>query len=117
EVAEEITGRSWDDLVKERIFTPLGMRQSLTSVDPLPTLSNVATPHSRIDEKVTPIAWRDIDNVAPAGSINSNAVEMAQWVRLHLGDGEYAGQRIVSERNLREMHSPHTIIPIDTAGE
>lgn len=117
EVAEEISGRSWDELVRERIFTPLGMQQSLTSIDPLAGLSNVATPHTRIDDEVTPIPWRDIDNIAPAGSINSNAVEMAQWVRLQLGGGEYAGRRIVSAENLRAMHTPHTIIAMDTTAE
>lgn len=116
-VAEEISGKSWDDLVRERIFEPLGMRQSVTSIDPLPTLPNVAMPHTRIDEQVRPVAYRDIDNIAPAGSINSSALDMAQWVRLQLGRGEYNGKRIVSERQIREMHSPHTIIPIDTASE
>jgi CubicO group peptidase (beta-lactamase class C family) len=116
-VAEEITGKSWDDLVQERIFAPLGMRQSVTSIDPLPGMPNVATPHSRFDDTVTPIAYRDIDNIAPAGSINSSALDMAQWVRLQIGNGMYAGTRLVSEQNMREMHTPHTIIPIDTAAE
>ncbi|MGH7449655.1 MAG: serine hydrolase, partial [Longimicrobiales bacterium] len=116
-VAEQISGRAWDELVRDRIFTPLGMRQSLTSVDPLPGLANVATPHSRFDDTVTPIAYRDIDNIAPAGSINSTAIDMAQWVRLQLSRGMYNGTRIVSEQNLRQMHVPHTIIPIDTAAE
>jgi CubicO group peptidase (beta-lactamase class C family) len=116
-VTEQVTGRSWDDVVKDRIFAPLGMHSSLTSVDPLPSLSNVARPHTRIEDKVTPVAYRDIDNIGPAGSINSNVRDMAQWVRLQLGDGTVGGTRVISQRNLREMHSPHTIIPIDTAGE
>jgi CubicO group peptidase (beta-lactamase class C family) len=116
-VTEQITGRSWDDVVRDRIFTPLGMRNSLTSVKPLAGLTNVAQPHTRIDDVITPIAYRDIDNVGPAGSINSSALEMAQWVRLQLGRGAVDGQRVVSEGNLREMFSPHTIIAIDTASE
>lgn len=117
EVAEELSGRSWDELVQERIFAPLGMRTSTTSIRPLASMSNVATPHSRIDGKVSPIAWRDIDNAGPAGSINSNVREMAAWVRLQLRRGEFNGHRIVSEANHREMWSPHTIIQIDTAAE
>jgi CubicO group peptidase (beta-lactamase class C family) len=117
EVAEAITGKSWDELVETKILSPLGMRHSTTSVRQLAGRANVATPHNSFDGKVTPIAWRVIDNVAPAGSINSTASDMAQWVRLQLGRGAYAGQRVVSEKNVREMHSPHTIIAIDTAGE
>jgi CubicO group peptidase (beta-lactamase class C family) len=103
--------------VNDRIFAPLGLRSCLSSVDPLPSLSNVARPHTRIDDMVTPVAYRDIVNIGPAGSINSNVRDMAQWVRLQLGDGTVGGTRVISQRNLREMHSPHTIIPIDTAGE
>jgi len=43
-VAEVITGRSWEDLVAERILTPLGMRDS-GFVDQLPSLENIATPY------------------------------------------------------------------------
>ncbi|HEU5209652.1 MAG TPA: serine hydrolase [Longimicrobiales bacterium] len=117
EVVEELSGSTWDELVRERIFAPLGMRTSSTTVDALASMDNVATPHTRVEERVTPVAWRDIDNAGPAGSINSNVREMAAWVRLQLGRGEYDGRRIVSEANHREMWSPHTIIQIDTASE
>ncbi len=117
EVAEALTGKTWDELVEERIFTPLGMGHSSTTIDVLEHMPNVATPHSRVDETVTPIAWRDIDNAGPAGSINSSAREMAAWVRLQLGRGEFNGTRLVSEANIREMQAPHTIIPTDTTSE
>lgn len=117
EIVEELSGSTWDTLVREHIFTPLGMRTSSTSIDALASMTNVATPHARIDGRVTPIAWRDIDNAGPAGSINSNVREMAAWVRLQLGRGEYGGRRVVSAANHREMWSPHTIVPTDTASE
>jgi hypothetical protein len=60
-------------------------------------------------------AWRNIDNVGPAGSINSNVVDMAQWVRLQLGRGTVNGKRLISGRMVDEMHTAHTIIPIDSA--
>src|SRR5690606_1717376 len=93
------------------------MRTSSTSIDALASMPNVASPHARIEGRVTPIAWRDIDNAGPAGSINSNVREMAAWVRLQLGRGEYGGQRVVSAANHREMWSPHTIVATDTASE
>jgi hypothetical protein len=50
---------------------------------------NVSSPHAKLEDKVEVIPWRNIDNIAPAGAINSNAVDMAQWVRLQLGQGTY----------------------------
>ena len=84
EMVPSITKTSWDDFVAERIFTPLGMKNSGTSIKTLSRSDDVSTPHVKIDGKMEPVAWRLIDNIGPAGSINSNVTDMAQWVRLHL---------------------------------
>ncbi|MCI0387219.1 MAG: beta-lactamase family protein [Acidobacteria bacterium] len=96
QIVQAVTGKSWDDFVRERLFKPLGMAASSTSTKDLRSSDNVATPHGKIDEKVMPITWRNIDNIAPAGSINSNVVEVAAWVRLQLNQGSFAGQRMLS---------------------
>jgi CubicO group peptidase (beta-lactamase class C family) len=87
ELYAAVAGESWDDCVAKRFFAPLGMARSTTSVDPLPGIENVASPHERLDDQVVPVAWRDLDNVAPAGSVNSSAREMAAWVKLQLARG------------------------------
>lgn len=107
-----IAGMSWDEFVISHIFEPLGMRESNTTVRKLPGLHNVASPHAEIDDEVRPIEWRNIDNIAPAGSINSNVVDMAQWVRLHLGDGLFEDERILSSAVVQEMQNPNTIIQL-----
>ncbi len=112
EIVPSITSTSWDDFVGTRIFKPLGMKSSGTSVKTLKSSNNVATPHAELDDKVQPIAWRDIDNIAPAGSINSNVVDMAQWVRLQLGNGKFGGKQIISEAAIKEMQTSQTIIPL-----
>jgi CubicO group peptidase (beta-lactamase class C family) len=108
-----LTRKSWDDFIDERIFTPLGMTRSNTSVRALPNVGNVAQPHAEIEDKVRAIRYRNIDNIGPAGSINSNALEMAQWVRLQLNGGVFQGDTLLSTRVVREMHTPHTIIPTE----
>ena len=105
-----VAGTSWDDLVRERIFGPLGMRESNTSTNGLRDLRDVAQPHEEINDTVRVISWRNIDNIGPAGSINSNAVEMAQWVRLQLGEGKYGDRQLVSAASMREMHTPQTVL-------
>lgn len=108
-----LTGLSWDDFVDRRIFAPLGMERSVTSTLPLEHMDNVAQPHAKRDGKVTPIPWRNIDNIGPAGSINSSVAEMSRWVRLQLARGEWKGQRLLDADVLREMHSAQTIIPLE----
>jgi CubicO group peptidase (beta-lactamase class C family) len=113
QVVASVAKKSWDDFIRERIFTPLGMKSSSTSIKALANSDDVATPHAKLDDKVQAIAWRNIDNIAPAGSINSNVVDMAQWVRLQLGGGVYEGKRLISSSAMKEMHSPQTIIRIE----
>jgi CubicO group peptidase (beta-lactamase class C family) len=112
QIAAGISGESWDDLIKERIFGPLGMKESNTSIRDLTKLKDVATPHAEIDDKVQKVAWRLIDNIAPAGSINSNVIDMAQWVRLQLGNGKYGDKQLISEKAVKEMQSSQTVIPM-----
>jgi hypothetical protein len=45
---------------------------------------------------------RDIDEVAPAGSINSSARDMTQWLKFVLNRGELNGKRLVSEKGYDE---------------
>jgi len=101
---------TWDAVVAQRIFTPLGMTSSSTSISALAQQNDVATPHLIEKDTARAIPWRNVDNIGPAGSINSNVLDMAQWIRLQLGNGTYAGRQLVSEKSLRETHSPQTII-------
>lgn len=110
EILAGLSGMTWDEWVDRRIFTPLGMDESTTTTTALGSQSNVATPHQEIDGEVRPIAWRNIDNAGPAGSINSNVMEMAQWVRLHLAEGRHKGEQVLSPEAVRAMQTHRTII-------
>jgi CubicO group peptidase (beta-lactamase class C family) len=110
QVVPAVTGKSWDDFVKERVFTPLGMSASNTSVKALRGAGNVACPHEKVEGKLQPVPYRDIDNVAPAGSINSNAADMARWVRLQLGKGTFQERRLLRAASVKEMHTPEVFI-------
>jgi CubicO group peptidase (beta-lactamase class C family) len=111
EVIPAVTGTSWDAFLRERIFGPLGMSRSATSVKELPRFPNVASPHAPRGGSMQPIAWLDFDNAGPAGSITSSAPDLAQYARLMLGKGVYRGQRILSGRAVAALHTPHMVIP------
>lgn len=102
--AGKAAGTDWDTLVAERIFEPLGMDSTTTSLsqaqeDPRLSLGYLWDEDMQA-YKYKPM--RNVDNIGPAGSINSNVLDMAQWLRLQLGQGEYEGQRLISEENLLE---------------
>ena len=110
QLVAKVSGKTWDEFVQQHLFAPLAMTSSSTSVNALKTAANVASPHSKIDERLQPIPWRNIDNIAPAGSINSNVLDMAQWVRLQLGQGTIKNGRVFTAAAAKEMHASQTII-------
>src|SRR5918992_5277551 len=115
QVVARVANTTWDDFVTRRIFQPLGMTSSNTTIRALAGRPDVATPHAEIEDTVRVIPWRNIDNIAPAGSINSHVVDMAQWVRLQLAKGKYGGKQVISERQLEEMQTPHTVVSLSGA--
>ena len=52
EVVAAVAGTSWDDFVRERILSPLGMSRTTTS--PSATAGNVAAPHLEVEGVVGP---------------------------------------------------------------
>ncbi len=105
ELAGRVLGTSWDQAVRDRILTPLDMRRTGTTVSVLSGMDDVARPHERLNGVVTAVDWLNIDNIGPAGSINSSVAEMAQWVRLQLGRGTVAGSKLLDSATVREMHT------------
>jgi len=113
QVVEKVSGMTWDEFVKRKIFEPLAMSASGTSIKAFKPGDNIATPHAKMGDKVQAIAWRDIDNIAPAGSINSNVLEVAQWLRLQLGKGTIDGKKVFSSAASNEMHTSQTVIRLE----
>jgi CubicO group peptidase (beta-lactamase class C family) len=106
-----VTDTTWSDYIKEHFFKPLGMNRSTTSLDEMKKLGNYAFPHKIENGKVSTFKeFYSIETVAPAGAINSNVVDMSQWIRLQLKKGKYNNKQIFSERQSNEMWSNQTAI-------
>ncbi len=115
QIIPAVTGTSWDDYVREHIFQPLGMKHSVVTNKDFKPGDDYASPHSRVDGKLQTVPQEDLDNVGPAGAINSCAADMARWVQLQLNHGKFADHdgRLFSEQQSREMWSPQTILPVN----
>lgn len=106
EVVAAVSGMSWDNFIAERLFAPLNMTRSNTSITQFSDDdTNIAHPHQYIEGQIVPIQRRNFDNVGPSASVNTSVHDMAQWIRLQLDDaGVYEGERLLSDSVMREMH-------------
>jgi CubicO group peptidase (beta-lactamase class C family) len=109
-LAGEVAQASWEELVRTRIFQPLGMTSANFSVAKSQATADFARPYNEKDDALQEIAFRNIDAVGPAGSINASLRDMARWVRLQLSDGAVDGVRVVSQSNLDETHRPQMVM-------
>jgi CubicO group peptidase (beta-lactamase class C family) len=110
QAAAKAAGSTWDSLISQRIFAPLGMTASIPVLRDPARVANLATPHFVSADTVRSKAHMNIDDMAPAGSIVSNARDMAQYLRLHLGDGQFESKRLVGRIPLRDTHTPQMLI-------
>lgn len=112
EIIPAVTDTSWQDYVRTKILKPLGMKNTLVSVTEITPTTNIATPHTMLNYQPVIVPYRNWDNIAPAGALISNVNDMAQWIRFNLAKGKFNGKQLVSESTLREIWTPHTVIPV-----
>ena len=94
-VIEKITGKSWEENMRERIFKPLGMGKTNMSVIEMEKSADRSLAYSSTNNKIKAIPYRNIDAIGPAGSINSCAKDMANWLITWINDGKFNGKEII----------------------
>ncbi len=94
-VIEKLTGKSWEENMKERIFTPLGMANTNTSVIAMEKATDRSLAYASDKGVIKPIPYRNIDAIGPAGSVNSSAKDMANWLITWINDGQFNGKEII----------------------
>ena len=103
----QVTNGTWEQFVKNRLFKPLGMTNSNFSVEDSKKADDFAEPYRIDDDKVEKISFRNIDEVGPAGSINSCIDDMVKWVQFHIDRGKVGEDQIISASEIQNMHTPH----------
>jgi len=107
-MAEAVTGKTWSELVTERLLIPLGMNDS--NADENLAVPNAASPHAIIAGVQQPIRHFRFTTVAPASGIVTTPRDLARWLQFQLGDGSWNGRKLISPAAMEEMHSPQLII-------
>ena len=94
-VIEKLTGKNWEENIRDRIFKPLGMNNTNVSVIEMEKAVDRSLAYSSVNKKITAIPYRNIDAIGPAGSINSCAKDMANWLITWINDGKFNGKEII----------------------
>jgi CubicO group peptidase (beta-lactamase class C family) len=110
---EELSGTPWEDYLRTRLLTPLGMSRSNLSVEDMTADPDHATAYERRNGVVVSVPQRPVNAMAPAGAINSCAADMSRWLLAQLGDGQVDGQAVISSATVARQHQAHIVLPED----
>ncbi|RDV12380.1 serine hydrolase [Arthrobacter sp. RT-1] len=110
QAAADAMQMSWEDLADEVLFRKLGMSASSYRYADYERASNRATIHVPLGNKEWAAKYRRIaDSEAPAGGASSSVRDLAQWLRLQLGNGSYEGQPVIDPAALQTTRVPHSV--------
>jgi hypothetical protein len=86
------------------------MNNSIALSAGIKTASNKASAHTVDMGELKKIAYGNIDNIAPAGSISSSAADMSQWVMALLNNGKLNGKQVIPATAIAATRVPHSIM-------
>ncbi|MFW6085320.1 MAG: serine hydrolase domain-containing protein, partial [Gemmatimonadota bacterium] len=103
---EEATGRDWRDVMRDRVFRPLGMERSTARLSAIDS-SDVALPYLAREDGIRRIEFAKSDRtITGAGGIFSSAHDLARFVIAQLDEGRVEGGRRLPAAAVREMQIP-----------
>jgi CubicO group peptidase (beta-lactamase class C family) len=111
-VIERVSGKSWEEFLKERLFDPLGMKNTYATYGLSNGYDNRSIAHFEFDGKIQPISESLADGIGPAGSVWSNADDIGKWVSFMLGNTTVNGKQLLKPETHREILKPHVIVPV-----
>ncbi|MFJ7198850.1 MULTISPECIES: serine hydrolase domain-containing protein [unclassified Streptomyces] len=109
-VLEVVTGVQWDELMRERLYQPLGLTHTVTLPEEAlrfrAAIGHVGSP------PVQTTVWGLMRSAGPAGLICSTPREVLEFARLHLNKGVTGdGTKLLSEESVAAMQTPQVKLP------
>jgi len=105
-----VTGKSWEIYLKENIFAPLGMGNTLALTADITKSLNRTVPHTLINGQLTAIPYCNIDGLAPAGAISSSVNDMSKWVMALLDDGKVGSRQMIPAEAIKLTRQPQDVV-------
>jgi CubicO group peptidase (beta-lactamase class C family) len=107
-IIERITGKTYEQAMKEMIFTPLGMDMSFFFPNEIMT-RRFAAGHAQKPDGTVHVTrpWAMARGNSPAGGMSCNSADLITWARFHMGDGRAKdGTQVLSREWLKTMQEP-----------
>jgi CubicO group peptidase (beta-lactamase class C family) len=115
-IIELLSGKRWDEFVRDEILIPLGMTHTAFTIADMLTQPEPAVPflEKRDSTELWQPPYMDTDESSPAGSIVATADDMSRWLLMLMNHGKVAGKQVIPERILKATLAPGIALPVAT---
>lgn len=102
-MAEQVTGKSWEELMRKRLFEPLDMKSA--GFGPPGTLGKADQPwgHNKVDGKWEAVQMDNAEALGPAGTVHCTLEDWARFIALQLKSGD---TKLLSRDQLNQLVTP-----------
>ncbi|MDQ0770301.1 CubicO group peptidase (beta-lactamase class C family) [Pseudarthrobacter defluvii] len=110
QAAADAMHMEWEDLADRILFRKLGMSSSSYRLGDYEKAADRAILHVPLGNTQWAAKYRrDPDAEAPAGGASSSVRDLAQWLRLQLGNGTYDGNPVIDAAAVHATDVPHSV--------
>ena len=103
------TGLSWEDYVRQNIFAPLEMNNTVFSIAEMQKTKDYAVPYN--EKRDTTLLYKtplkeDGASIGPAGSIITSLNDLSHWVIALMNKGKYKNKEVIPASVIYETLKP-----------
>ena len=109
-IIERLSGKSYGEFLKERLFRPIGMKESSAFTEDMLNSANRAKPYIRLKDgsMVETLSFCN-DSLSGAGNVNSTLADMAAYMGYLIEQKTEKGEQLISEQTRKQIFATHTI--------
>lgn len=114
-IIEKISGLSWENFLTEKILKPIGMDNTVLSIQEMEKMKNHSLPYSRVEGEIKQVPSYSHEIVGgPCGGINSCIEDLVKWLLFNLEQGKANKEEIIPWNTLQEIYKPLVLVPIQS---
>lgn len=108
-IIEKTTNECWEKNIQDKIFKPLNMNSSSTSITEMTKTKDYSLGYGINNNQSQKVLFAELNNDKPGGAINSTANDMANWMTTWLNNGTFQTKEILPKNYILEATSMKAI--------
>ena len=107
-LTELVSGKTWEEALRERILDPLGMTSANFHVEESQRRPDYARGYGRQEEETVELPMRHMGVAGPAGSLNLSLNDALRWLQFNLDPD----QTLLPQKALDNVRNNHMTMPM-----